>query len=263
MAADAFYLPLGADRFLATEHTSGPWDPGAQHAGPPSALLARLVEQAPGAWPGMVTRMSVDILGPVPVAELDARCEIVRPGRSVELVEAELAHDGRAAVRARAWRVRRQRLELPPLPSSDPAPGDAVPPFPAAETPLPAGWIGGYIRAMEWRVAAGSWSEPGPATTWGRMRVPLLPDEEPTGLQRLMALADSGNGVSNVLPVDGWFFINPDLTVHLAAEPAGEWMCLDARTTVDPAGFGLASSLLFDRDRLVARGNQSLYIGPR
>jgi len=115
---------------------------------------------------------------------------------------------------------------------------------------------------MEWRVAAGSWEEPGPATTWGRMRYPLVPDEEPSGWQRLLTLADSGNGVSNVLSMD-WFFINTELTVHLAAEPVGEWICLDAATRIDAAGFGLASSRLFDRDRLVARGAQALYIGPR
>jgi hypothetical protein len=116
---------------------------------------------------------------------------------------------------------------------------------------------------MEWREARGSWGSPGAAAVWGRMRIPLVPDEEPSGLQRIMAIADSGNGVSYVLPFESWFFINPDLTVHLAAEPVGEWICLDARTRVDAAGFGLAASRLFDRERLVARGAQTLYIGPR
>jgi len=112
-------------------------------------------------------------------------------------------------------------------------------------------------------VARGEWGERGPATIWGRMRHPLVPDEEPTGLQRTMIIADSGNGVSNVLPLEGWLFINPELTVHVAAEAQGEWICLDARTRLDPSGFGLASSRLFDRRRLVGRGAQSLYVAPR
>lgn len=262
--ADAFFLPLGDDRFSSTEHTGGPWDPALQHAGPPSALLARLIEQQPSPWPAVVTRMSVDILGPVPVAELSARTGVLRSGRSIELVEAELAHEGRVAIRARAWKVRRQDLELPPLPAEhDAPPGELVPRFPDAATPLPGKWVAGYLQAMEWREAHGAWGPPGPAAVWGRMRYPLVPDEEPTGLQRVMAIADSGNGVSYVLPMESWFFINPDLTVHLEAEPTGEWICLDARTRVDQAGFGLASSRLFDRSRLVGRGAQSLYIGPR
>lgn len=262
--ADAFYLPLANDRFASTVHTGGPWDPMLQHAGPPSALMTRAIENAPGAWPATVTRVTVDILGPVPVAELDLRVEVLRSGRSVELVQAELANDGRVAARATAWRVRRSELELPDLPDDHDNPaGDDVPPMPGEATPLPEGWGGGYLHAMEWRQSRGNWGPPGAAAVWGRMRYPLVPDEQPSGLQRVMAIADSGNGVSYVLPFESWFFINPDLTVHLQAAPAGEWICLDARTRVDAAGFGLASSRLFDQDRLVARGAQTLYIGPR
>ena len=255
---DAFYLPLGDDRYLSTEHTGGPWDPSFQHGGPPAALLARAIESESLAWPATIARISVDILGPVPVAELSVRSRVLRPGRSVDLVEAELAAGDRAVVRAQAWRVRAAELDLP----FDEERSE-VPAFPAAETPLPDSWRGGYMRAMEWRLAAGDLSGPGPSTVWGRMRYPLLPDEEPTGLQRVLTLADSGSGVSSVLPFDGWLFINPELTVHVAAPPAGEWICLDAATTADRTGFGLAASRLFDRDRLVARAAQSLLVGPR
>ena len=261
---ECFFSPAGDGRFVATRHTEGPWDPNFQHGGPPAALLARAVERESVQWPSSVVRMSVDILGPVPVAELEVRSRVVRPGRSVELVEAELEAGGRVAVRALAWRVRRGDLELPPLPASHDDPTvDPVPDLPAAATPLPQGWTGGYLHAMEWRVERGEWGERGPATIWGRMRHPLVPDEEPTGLQRTMIIADSGNGVSNVLPLEGWLFINPELTVHVAAEAQGEWICLDARTRLDPSGFGLASSRLFDRRRLVGRGAQSLYVAPR
>ena len=255
---DAFFVPLGDRRFASTEHTGGPWDPTLQHGGPPAALLARTIEQEPAQWPAVVARMSVDILGPVPVDEVEVRARVLRPGRSVELLQAELDAGGRVAVRATAWRVREAWHELP----ARPVVPHPVPRFPDADAVIPD-WPGGYLRAMQWRVADGAWNAPGPATVWGRMRVPLVPDEEPSGLQRVMALADSGNGVSNVLPQGDWLFINPDLTVHMAAEPQGEWICLDAATSVDPHGFGLATSRLFDREQLVARGAQSLYVGPR
>lgn len=256
---DAFYLPLGEGKYLSTEHTGGPWDPAFQHGGPPSALLARALEREAAAWPATLARVTVDILGPVPVTELTLRSRVVRPGRSVDLVEAELVAGDRAVVRAQGWRVRAADLELP----AHDEPAVQVPDFPAAETTLPAGWRGGYMRAIEWRFVGGVWAGAGPATVWGRMRYPLVPDEEPSGLQRVLTVADSGSGVSSVLPFDGWLFINPELTVHLAAPPRGEWICLDAATTLDRSGFGLATSRLFDRDRLVARGAQSLLIGPR
>lgn len=258
---DCFFVPVGDGRYTATEHTAGPWDPQLQHAGPPSALLTRAVEQTEAPWPAVITRVGIDILGPVPVGEVVVRASVLRSGRSVELVGVELEAGGRTAARAAAWRVREADLDLP---ATEVAPAPApVPAFPEVEPDLPAEWTGGFLRAMQWREAAGAWGAPGPATVWGRMRHPLVGDEEPTGVQRVMILADCGNGASAVLPLTGWFFINPDLTVHFAARPTGEWMCLDAATTVDPAGFGLASSRLFDRDRLVALGAQSLYVGPR
>ena len=256
----AFYVPLGDDRFASTVHTGGPWDPQLQHGGPPSALAARAIERESPSWPGTVVRMSVDILGPVPVAELTVHSRVLRPGRSVDLVEAEVSAGARPVLRAQAWRVRATELGLPPTPEQDEG---EVPVFPDAESTLPVGWSGGYLHAMEWRQSRGRWGEPGAAAVWGRMRYPLLPDEEPSGLQRTMAIADSGSGVSGVLPFDRWIYINPELTVHMGAVPAGEWICLDAATTVDAAGYGLATSRLWDRDRLVARGAQSLLVTPR
>lgn len=259
MPDDAFYLPIDDGRWSSTDHTGGPWDPRLQHAGPPSALLARAIERHEGAWPGHIVRVSVDILGPIPVAEVGVQTQVLRSGRSVELVQAELYAGGRTAARATAWRVLDVELDLPEHPQV----ADEVPPFPDETSGLPVGWTGGYLHAMEWRQAAGAWATPGAATIWGRMRYPLVAGEQPTGLQRILAIADSGNGVSYVLPFEEWLFINPDLTVHLAREPRGEWICLDAATTVNGRGFGLAASRLFDREGLVARGAQSLYIGKR
>jgi hypothetical protein len=58
---DAFYEPDG-DRYVATELTRGPWDPGAQHAGPPAALLGREIERLPDAEEFQVGRITCEIL---------------------------------------------------------------------------------------------------------------------------------------------------------------------------------------------------------
>ncbi len=258
MTASSFYEPLGKGLYRSTEHTVGPWDERSQHGGPPAALLAGAMAAESPSWPATFVRLTFDILSPVPVADLTVRSRVVRPGRSVELVEGELEAGDRLVMRAQGWRVREAELELPQLASDD----DAVPEFPDASSAWPRS-PAGYLNAMEWRYVSGEPAVPGPATVWARMRFPLLPGEEPTGLQRMLVLADSGNGVSSVLPWTEWLFINPELTVHVAAVPEGEWICLDAQSRVDSRGFGLAASRLFDRKRLVGRGAQSLFIGPR
>ena len=95
------------------------------------------------------------------------------------------------------------------------------------------------------------------------MRVPLVAGEEPTGVQRVLVVADSGNGVSAVLPFDQWLFINTELTVHFRREPRGEWICLDAETSIAAGGAGLARSVLSDDDGVVGAGRPGAAVAPR
>jgi hypothetical protein len=262
--SDAFFRPAGEpDRFVATPHTVGPWDPRLQHAGPPSALVTRAIEATPSAidGPTQLARITVEILSGVPVGEVTVRAAVARRGRSVELVEAELAADGRPILRARAWRIRVAKLALPDaaLPALPPAP--ARPPARSQFTaPL---WQAGYLDAIEWRFAEGHFERPGPAAAWARQLMPLVAGEEPTGVQRLVLLADSGNGLSQMLDVTRWWFINTELTVHLHREPVGEWLCLRSTSILGETGMGVAESELYDESGRVGRGAQALMVGPR
>ncbi len=256
--ADSFYVPHGDGAWLATVHTAGPWDSRAQHGGPPSALLGRAIQRCAPRDDMIIARVTVEILGAIPVGELSVQARIVRPGRSVEMLEAVAAAGGRDVAMARAWRVLRA--------GSEPIPPRVSPPPPlagAAPVAAPSGWGDGYLSAVEWRAARGGIGVPGPATVWGRLRYPLVPGEETGPLERLLAVADSGSGVSGELDFARWHFINPELTVHLHREPAGEWICLDAETTISPGGAGLATTVLSDTTGPLGIGTQSLLVAPR
>ena len=258
---DAFYERDG-DLLVATELTRGPWDPGAQHAGPPAALLGRAIEGLPEAGEFQVGRLTVEILRSVPIAPVVVRAEVVRPGRSVQLVEAELSVDGEALMRARAWRIRTRPVDVPAEAIVAPAP--PPPPEQGSEAGFfPTGQEHGYHTAMEARFLSGGFVEPGPAVVWLRMRRPLVAGEETSPLQRLLVVADVGNGVSASLDYRRFVFINVDLTVHLERMPRGEWICVDALTLPQPNGVGTAESTLFDREGRVGRALQTLLIAER
>jgi hypothetical protein len=256
---NSYFRPKGTDSYVATELTEGPWSPGSQHGGPPSALLVRVIDQVPSSIPGpsRIARISVDILGPVPVAEVRTRGTLVRPGRSVELVRAELLADERLVMRAEAWRIR----ESTPF-DAVVAPRLPVPPDPEGLTPWPPTW-GGYSESIEWRFVSGGFGASGPASVWGRLRVPVVADEEPTPVQRVVAVADSGNGLSGVLDMRAWWFINTELTVHLFRLPVDEWVHVYAESHLDPAGIGTATTVVSDRHGPIGNGAQALMVGPR
>lgn len=256
---DAFYLPRGDDRFTPTVHTTGPWTPDAQHFGPPSALLVRALENLPAQRAGLLARVTVEILGPAPLTELTVESRVERPGRSVELLRAELHSDERAVARASAWRIATS--------DTTEIAGGSAPALPdvagTSAAGWPEGWGGGYLEAVEWRSVAGGPGESGPATVWARQRLPLIDGEQPSGLQRLLTVADSGSGVSNRLDPRHWSFINSELTVHLQRVPDGEWIGLDAATTIGHSGVGTATSTLHDVHGQVGNGAQALLVRQR
>ena len=258
----AFYEADG-ERYLATELTRGPWDPGAQHAGPPAALLGRELERLPDAEQFQIGRVTCEILRSVPIAPVVVSARVVRPGRRVQLLEAELRDEaGEPLVRASAWRIRTAPVEIPEqaLPPAEPPPG----PEQGAEVEFfPTGQELGYHSAMEVRFVRGGFVEPGPALVWLRMRQPLVAGEEPTPLQRVLVTADVGNGVSASLDYRRYLFINVDLTVHLERMPAGEWVCVDAVTLPQPNGVGTAESVLSDGSGRIGRALQTLLVAER
>jgi Thioesterase-like superfamily len=265
--SEPFYLPLDDPdgvRFHATAATTGPWFSSAQHAGPPTALLVRALERCAPQPDTQIGRITVDVLGPIPAGEVTVHAAVERPGRSVALLVAELTAAGRVVLRARAWRLAVGETAAVATGQDDGAAAPLPPPADARlRTELPPGWVPGFIDALEWRWLRGWLGEPGPGTVWARQRVPLLADEEPSPLQRLMLVADSGNGAAAPLDIREWLFVNTELTIHLHRPPTGSWMAVDAQTIVGPSGVGTVSGLLFDELGPIGRTAQCLIVRRR
>ena len=207
-----------------------------------------------------LVRATFEILRPIPVAPITVSVEVVRPGRSVILTAATLSDGDGPVMLARGWSIRTAELELQQVVHGPPPPGG---PQAGTEVEVFTSDDMDYLRAMEWSFVRGGFMDPGPATAWARMRVSLVEGEEVRPLSRVLVLADSGNGISAAVDFARWVFINPDLSVYLHRLPEGQWVCLDAETTIQPTGIGLATSVLSDESGVIGRGMQSLFIGPR
>jgi hypothetical protein len=255
----AFYEPVGSARYRATAATAGPWSPDAQHAGPPSALAARELERHEPDEAMRLARVSVDILRPVPVGDLEVRTRTLRPGKRVALLEAIITAGGPDVLVARGWRI--GTWEGAPTISKN----GLVPQIPTTDRPpmFPGGYLDGYLAAIDWRFVAGKFDEPGPCQVWARPRIPLLPGEDLSPLCRTLLVADSGSGVSMVVDPTKYLFINVDLTVILHRDPVGEFVLLDAESTMGGTGTGLAETQLADSTGVFGTGVQTLLVAPR
>ena len=170
-----------------------------------------------------------------------------RPGRAIELLAAEMAAGGRAVLRARAWRIAAGDTARGRGRRGDAAAaaGDGVA---AGRTGRP-GWLPGFVDSVEWRLLRGWFGDPGRARPGSGSGCRWSTGEEPSPLQRLALVADSANGAAAPLDIRDWLFVNTDLTVHLHRPPVGEWMAVDARTVVGPAGLGTVSGAAVRRAR--------------
>ena len=258
---DAVFIPEG-DLFRPTDLARGPWDPRAQHGGPPASLLARAVERADGGESFFVARLTIDLLRPVPLTPLRIETRMTRPGRRVQSLEAVMTANGVDVARAHGLRILRCTVVLPDevLDLSPPPPGpeQGRPTMPPAR---PETGVHGFAwDAMELRSVGGGFESLGPATVWLRLRYPMVAGEETSPLMKVAAAADFGNGISKVFEFGTHLFINPDLTIVLDRYPEGDWVCLDARTSVRPNGVGLAESALFDEIGRIGRSIQTLVV---
>jgi hypothetical protein len=249
----------------ATGLTRGPWDPGHQHGGPPSALLAREVLRA-AAPLGLthLARLTVNLLRPVPIAELSISLETDYAGRNAAHYSARVVAEGKEVMRCTALVQREVPLSLPerlpghPLPRAPRTPEDS----PVGRFPFHSDEDIGYSQLVEARAAAGDMFR-GPCAIWFRLRHPIVEGEAPLPAQRVAVAADSGNGISAILDFRKYVFVNTDLTINLLRPPRGEWVCLEAQTLFGPDSSGLAESRLYDEAGLIGRATQSLVVRAR
>jgi len=262
------YRRLGADgeslRFESTDFTRSNWDPETQHGSPPLALMTKLIEELNESTAdsgSRIGRVSMDILGAIPVAPVRVRAWVERPGRRISLLAAEMlaARPGgpdRAVARASAWLVG----------TSDTADvaTDRYPPLVEGESkPIPHSWQGatGYLEAVSWRTQREL--DNGSPVVWLSPLANLVDTEEMTQTQRLALVVDCANGAGAALDPHSFVFMNTDTAMHLHRVPEGNDFALRARGSIGPDGIGVTTADIFDRRGFIGACAQTLLVQRR
>jgi Thioesterase-like superfamily len=255
--------PLG-EKFTATDLVRSTWSAAIQHAAPVSALLVRALERCKRRDDTRLSRVVVDLLGPVPAdGDFWVRADVDREGKQIELVSAEmlgLGPDGqpRPLAKGSGWRLQTTDTEevahapAPPLrPLSD-----------AHSRNLKERWDRNYVHSLDWRWLTHR-GDSGPGESWIKPTVDLVNGEVMTPLERLFAVADDANGIGAKLQLNEWMFLNTDLAVHVFRIPVGEWVGIRAETSYGPDGVGTTIGTLLDESGAVGSIQQSVLVRRR
>jgi len=244
MSDECLFIADG-DGFQPTEWAVGPWSPNTLQGSAYGGLLARVIEASEASTGMILARLSYDLWRPVTRERLAPTMTVLRDGRKARTVEASLAQAGKPVARCTA-------LFLKADPGSTPASAERVPPAlgPEDGRPIPA-----YVRAwspfftsVDTRVVEGDLLERGPAAAWFHLSRPLVAGEETGAVVHAVSAADLASGISAVVDLRTWSFINADLTMVFWRVPRPPWILLSAETTVGEGGTGAARGLLADLD---------------
>jgi hypothetical protein len=207
-----------------------------------------------------LTRLTVELIRPIPMAGFRVQGEVRRPGRSVTHTETEIYDEDRIYARAYGMHIRvLDGLEVATAPIDPPPFLVSVPgPFTVSGDLHDEKWFSSSVECRYGqgsRIAAG-----GPTTLWLRTLYPIIEGEDPSPFQRIAPLADCGNGISHNGDLTSTSFVNPDLTLSLHRKPVGDWFASRSISHWQPSGIGFADAELFDVEGPVGRATQSLML---
>jgi hypothetical protein len=238
--------------FAPTGQGISVWNPDAQMGVALAGLAAHVLEDIASPVEMTTARLTIDILGAVPLAPLEARTRIVREGRRMQVLEIELGAGDRTWVRASALRVRTASS-----PRAEPAP---IHPFPD----LDAG--GAHVRESPYATTVrlrGGYPDPGPGAWWVRPRMAVVAGRPIRGLEALAMVSDYGSGVAPLVSPDDWTFANVDVSLHLTRPLRGDWLLIASESESAGNGIGVTHSRLGDRDGMIGMAHQTVFLDRR
>ncbi|MEV8317850.1 thioesterase family protein [Streptomyces sp. NPDC059900] len=259
MNTGSYYEPIDERRYKPTPHAGGAWDTDEMHFSPLGGLIVHAIDRYLADRPDnglVISRISLDILGRLALDECEIRVESIRPGRTIELLEAVVLMAGRPVVRARAWLLASADTTAVAGGGAD----KLTAPEELAPWHMASVWPGGYIASVDVRPLAPP--QPGRTTAWISTPLDLVAGQSASPLASFVALVDTANGIAVRQSPTEWMFPNVDLTVHLHRQPGGRWTGLDTTVTFGPTGQGITSTVLHDVDGPVGHAQQILTVRP-
>lgn len=252
----SYFIRHSDFEYAATPHVGGAWNSEEQHIAPVLGLMAHVAQReavrAGTAFPHPV-RLSFDILGVLPVGPVSLETQVLRPGRSIELMEVVLSGPDRAAVRMRAWFM--GEYDTSEICGTE---------FPALEAPETmenwdgsSQWPGNFIASLEGRRRGFA---PGRGHGWLRTDHRLVENEEVSEFAQFCALLDTANGIAVRADPSKVFFPNLDLTASFFRTPVAGWVGYDTTVSYGNTGWGLTHSVVHDINGPVAAVTQSLTV---
>lgn len=267
--SQTFYTLFSRDRQnnITTAHyrcnlpSQGAWNEHEQHMAASTGVLTYELEQFMPREDMRIGRISLDIFGLIHFGKFSITTQVIRGGRTIELVEAKMEANGKICIVARAWRMQTSDTsEVAGLEDEHIGHPENYPDWDGMKH-----WGGGYIDSIY--LKADPDNRQGEGIVWINTDIDMVEENgqaKPTSdFVHLMGMVDTANGVVPRIHQPNtieWFFPNLDLQIHLHRMPVGRWLGLETVQQFGGDGVGLTSSVLHDAHGAFGRSEQILTI---
>lgn len=234
-------------------HAQGAWNPHEQHMAPATGVMTAELEQFAPREDMRIGRIGLDIFGLIHFGDFSITTQVIRSGKTIELIEAEMQANGRTCIVARAWKMATQdTTKIAGLEDQPILKPEQLPAWQGMKL-----WPGGYIASID--VRASDVRRAGKGVVWMSNALEMVEGSSTSSFVHLLGMVDTANGiVPRVDPSEGWAFPNLDLQIHLYRLPKGKWLGFDATQQYGDDGIGLTSAVLHDEYGPFGRSEQIL-----
>ena len=239
--------------YRPTIHSQGAWNPHEQHMAPASGIIAAELEQFLPRSDLRIGRISFDIFGLIAFGDFSITTQIIRAGKTIELIESKMKANGKTCVVARAWRMSIQDSHsIAGIEDQNIHHPDTYTIWNGMQR-----WPGGFIHSITARKDENN--QIGRGIVWLTNNIEMIEEKTTSDFVRLIGMVDTANGVVPRQEGDfSWVFPNLDLQIHMHRLPSGKWLGLETVQQYGADGIGLTSSILHDVHGPFGRSEQIL-----
>ncbi len=250
------FFQIDGNSFIPTSASVGPWDARSLHGRVVVGLLGAEIERLHCPADYMPARLTVDMYRLPDLSPITVETRMIRDGKRIKVVEAELFSNGVSMARASSQLLLRTQnapgTVWTPPDWTVPRPDEIAPADPAATK----------NRMWEVRAIKGQMGTVGPRQLWMRELRDLVENRPITPFTRAALTADYASPFANAGD-QGLGYINSDATLYLHRLPVGEWIGMEVSNHHATDGVAIAQCTFYDEQGAIGTSSVCALAQPK
>ncbi|MGH1372087.1 MAG: acyl-CoA thioesterase domain-containing protein [Cellvibrionaceae bacterium] len=263
-----YFFNQDDDVFTPQAAAGSPWSNTMQHGGPVNAMITMPIEKIAEEICMDVTRLTIDILKPVPMKPVKVKSHFLRKGGKMAVVDTVMTVEGSdepvASGRAVLLKAQQGLSPVFDVAASLPETRDSIASEPWIPKEMAAGLPPGLHNLIRFHPSTNK-ERP---VFWINGDANMLQGRAMTSLEQCATTADMTTVLAARMRVlqegiaspAAMGLMNTNTTIHFSRPPVGEWFAFTDHFIEVTDGYGIAECAIYDEQGCIGRVAQNLIV---